>query len=164
MPTIETLNTENLDDQFKYEVASEIGGEGILRCMACGTCSSGCPVFGLAEDYNPKRIIRLVLLGARSKVLQSSFIWLCSNCFTCQERCPQEVNVTHIMRAIRNLAIRSGMIPDAIKLQMEMLLKFSRLYEIDDFDNKKRAKAGLPELASDPGEIIRLFEVLTKPI
>jgi len=132
------------------------GCEDIARCYACSTCTAGCPVRSVTDRYNPRRIIRMIQMGMRDAVLRSDFIWLCTGCFTCQERCPQEIRIADLMIALRNLAVREGFMPDGHKKQSDQLLKYGRLYEIDDFDNKKRRKDGLPELPTDPSD----FQIL----
>jgi heterodisulfide reductase subunit C len=102
----------------------------------------------------------MVLLGLREEVLKSEFIWLCSTCYTCQERCPQNVKITDIMTALRNIAARNGILPDAYAQQRELILNMGRLYEIDDFDNKKRAKAGLPAIEMKAEEIRALYGMI----
>ena len=82
-----TIHVADLDPNFKYEVAREPGGENIRYCFACGTCTASCPVRAVDEKYNPRKIIRMVLLGMKEEVLKSDFIWLCSTCYTCHERC-----------------------------------------------------------------------------
>jgi heterodisulfide reductase subunit C len=138
------IDSKDLDPNFKYEVAAEIGGQNINRCFACGTCTAGCPVREIDDKYNPRKIIRMVLLGMREKVLKSDFIWLCSTCYTCYDRCPQGVQLTAIMTALKNIAAREGYIHPSFKQQAKLLKDFGRLYEVEDFDNKKREKLGLP--------------------
>ena len=50
----------------------------------------------------------MVLLGMRKQVLSSDFIWLCTLCYTCYARCPQNVRFTDVMGALRNMAVREG--------------------------------------------------------
>lgn len=138
------IKTKDLDPNFKYEVANEKGGENISRCFSCGTCTAGCPVREIDEKYNPRKIIRMVLLGMREEVLSSDFIWLCSTCYTCYDRCPQDVRLTDIMTALKNIATREGHVHPAFKEQARLVGTFGRLYEVEDFDNKKRGKLGLP--------------------
>ena len=66
---------EDLNPGFRDEVARLPGGENIKRCFACGTCSAGCPVTNVYEDYSPRRLIRQILLGMRDEVLGSPVIW-----------------------------------------------------------------------------------------
>ncbi len=147
------------DKNFKYEISKEAGAENIMACFACGTCTGGCPVRAVDERYNPRKIIRMALLGMKEAVLSSDFIWLCSSCYTCQERCPQNVRIPEVMTVLKNLAVRSGYVPSPFIQQIKLLVKFGRLYEIDEFDNKKRKALGLPELETNPEEIKKIFEI-----
>lgn len=147
-----------VDHTFALQVASRAGGRQMLRCFACGTCTAGCPVAEIDERYNPRRIIRMVLMGFKDEVLRSEFIWLCAGCYTCQERCPQGVRVAEVMRTLRNLAVEEGIVHPAFKAQAELIRGMGRIYEIEDFDNKKRVRAGLPELRKTLEDIKTLFE------
>jgi heterodisulfide reductase subunit C len=102
------LVASELDFSFPREVASTPGGEDISKCYACGTCTVSCPVFEIDSRYNPRKIIRMVLLGMREEVLSSEIIWLCANCYTCFERCPQDVKFTSVIHALRTIAIREA--------------------------------------------------------
>ena len=102
-----------LDPTLAAEIAAEPGGEHIRRCFACGTCTASCPVREVTERYNPRRIIHMALLGLREALLTSDFIWLCSTCYSCHERCPQDVRITELMHAIKNVAVRHGCIPSS---------------------------------------------------
>lgn len=148
-----------LSPKFKYEVAQEPGGEGIKLCFACGICTASCPIREIDEGYNPRRIIRMVLLGMKKRVLSSGFIWLCSSCYACTERCPQGVKFTNVMNAIKNLAVKQGYVPTPFVQQLDILKRFGRLYEIDEFDNKKRAGFGLPKVEKARGFTKKIMEM-----
>lgn len=147
-----------LNREFADEIARVPGGEHIRRCFQCGTCTAGCPIREIDARYNPRKIIRMALLGMRDRVLSSDFIWLCSSCYTCQERCPQDVRITDLMCAIRNLAIQRGRFPKGVSAQVSQLRKFGRMYQIEAFDNNKRERAALPSLPTECDEIGRLFD------
>jgi heterodisulfide reductase subunit C len=104
----DVIIVEDLDPGFRDEVASMPGGGNITKCFACGTCAAGCPVTNIDEEYNCRTIIRKVLFGMREEVLKSPAIWLCMMCYRCYARCPQQVNFTDIMRALRHMAVRDG--------------------------------------------------------
>jgi len=152
----------DLDPNFKDEISREPGGENIKHCFSCGTCVAACPVRWINEKYNPRKIIRMALLGMREQVLKSEFIWLCSTCYTCHERCPQEVRITEVMNVLKNMASREGYVHPAYVRQANTIGALGRLYEIDDFDNRKRERAGLPRISTDPQlalEVGRIFEI-----
>ncbi len=112
-------NTDGSKPGFKDEVAAEPGGEKIEVCFSCGTCVASCPIRWLDENYNPRRIIKEVILEMREEVLSSPFIWLCSACDICYRRCPQGVRISDLMKAIRNVAIREGYEPVRVVAQVD---------------------------------------------
>jgi heterodisulfide reductase subunit C2 len=150
------VDASQMDPAFASEIAAEPGGEHIRRCFACGTCTASCPVREVTERYNPRRIIHMAVLGLRELVLSSDFIWLCSTCYACYERCPQDVRITELMHAIKNVAVRHGYIHPSFEAQVDLLRQHGRLYDITTFENERRAEQGLPtitERAEDFGAI-----------
>jgi heterodisulfide reductase subunit C len=153
----DVIVVSELDPKFKDEVANTPGGENIKRCFLCGTCSAGCPVHEISDKYNPRKIIRMILLGMRDRVLSSDFVWLCSSCYTCRERCPQDVRISDIMTAVRNIAVKEGYIHPSYMGQLELINNQGKIYEIDEFDNRRRDRLGLPPLPQrneDTGKIL----------
>lgn len=148
-----------LDPHFKYEVANSQGEHNFLRCFQCGTCTAGCPVMEIDDKYNPRKIIRMVILGMRDRVLSSDFIWLCSQCYTCEERCPQDVRIPEVMDTIKNLAIREGYIHEAFAGQAQTIGELGILYAVSDFENKRRVKLGLPVIPSKNLEVPEIFKI-----
>jgi heterodisulfide reductase subunit C len=138
------ISLNKCDPGFKYEVAAEPGGAGIKACFSCAACSARCPVGGHREAYDPRRIIRMTLLGQREEVLSSPLIWLCSACYSCQEVCPQEVRFTDVLTAIKNIASRAGYAPPSARQIAGLLAGHGRLLPVTEFENDKRADLGLP--------------------
>jgi heterodisulfide reductase subunit C len=149
---------DTVDPNFKYEIAGVPGGENILCCFQCGTCSAVCPVGAKDSRYDPRKIIRMALLGMRDEVLSSDFLWLCSACYSCHERCPQEVKITSLIEAIQTIAISEGKMHPSHKASIDLLDKHGRMVEIDEFDNKMRAKLGLPEIEEKTEETRTILE------
>ncbi len=154
-PVVDTTST---DGRFKFQVAAEPGGGGILRCFGCGSCVAACPVKRHEGAYDPRRFIKLVLLGLRDEVLASPEIWYCATCYECQEVCPMDVRFAEAVTAVKNLAVREGHLPPAMSAQRELLEEHGRLYEVGEFENEKRTGLGLPEVAERPEQIKTLLE------
>lgn len=138
------ISLNKCDPNFKYEVAAEPGGAGLKACFSCAACSARCPVAGHREEYDPRRIIRMTLLGQREEVLSSPMIWLCSACYSCQEVCPQQVRFTEVLTAIKNIASREGHAPSSARHIATLLAGHGRLLPVTEFENDKRADLGLP--------------------
>jgi heterodisulfide reductase subunit C len=152
------IDSKALDPNFKFIIASEPGGENIKKCFSCGTCTAGCPVREVTDRYNPRRIIRMAILGLKKEVLSSPFIWLCSSCYTCFERCPQNVKIPELMNAIKNIAVKEGYLPSSLKSQLDLLSSFGRLIEITDFENEKRKEWNLPPLRGKTEDVKKIFD------
>lgn len=147
---------EELDPTFCDDIASLPGGENIKRCYACGTCAAGCPVTNIDEEYNPRKIIRQVLFGMREEVLKSPVIWFCIMCYRCYARCPQQVNFTDIMRALRYLAIKDGYVPPDILSNNDEIDRFSQMIRRDMVKNTiEGRKQVIEELKAKIGETVR---------
>jgi heterodisulfide reductase subunit C len=157
--SMEEISSEDLDPNFKYEIEKEPGGENFMRCFQCGTCTGGCPIHSIDPEYNCRKIIRMALLGLREEVLRSKFIWFCSTCYTCYERCPQDVKITEVMNALKNMAVREGFIHPSFQAQIDALEKHGRLIEISEFEERIRAKAGLNPILDSSGEVQKIFKI-----
>jgi len=143
--------------QFGHEFAKQLGDVRLSACLMCRTCTAVCPITRLNDSFNPFRFVRLALFGYIEEVLESGLIWLCSNCYACQEKCPHGVRVTDLMTALKNLGIKTGHVPREVRLQMNIIKDHGRIYPIDEFDNKKREKLSLPSLPTSCEAVSTLF-------
>jgi len=123
---VKNIESKNLDSQFKYDVAAHPGGDNIKLCFACGTCTAGCPVSEIDDEYNPRKIIRQVLLGMRKEVLSSPVIWRCVQCYSCSAKCPQNVKFRDVMKALREMAAAEGYVEAQLLQEVEQLDEFSQ--------------------------------------
>lgn len=100
----------------------------------------------------------MILLGLKDEVLKSNSIWLCSGCYSCYELCPRDVKITHLMTAVRNIAVKEGYIPKPMKLIVDLIEKYGRILEVSEFENIVRLKKEIPELALTIPEINRVLK------
>jgi heterodisulfide reductase subunit C len=149
------VKASELDPKFKYELQKIHGSEKILKCFQCGTCTSDCPVARYSGSYRPRTLIHMAQLGLKDRVLKSDTLWLCAACFTCTDRCPQDVEVAAVIRVFRNLAAESGCIPQVFKDQAQSLLETGYAYKIPELRIKKRESQGLPPLPKGNSENVR---------
>ena len=115
------IDGADLDPQFKYDVAGHPGGENLKLCFACGTCTAGCPVSEVDAEFDPRKIIRQVLLGMRDGVLASPVLWRCVQCYSCTAKCPQNVKFREVIRALREMAIERGHVAADVLERVEQL-------------------------------------------
>ena len=153
--TKEPIKASEIDPKFKYEITKMHGGEKLLRCFQCGTCTSDCPVARFSDTYRPRQIIRMAQLGLKNRVLNSDTLWLCAACFTCTDRCPQDVEVASVIRVLRNLAAERGCVPAVFKEQASSILETGYAYKIPELRLKKREPQGLPPLPKGNSEGVR---------
>ena len=141
-----SIKASEIKSDFKYKISKMHGGEKLMRCFQCGTCTSDCPVARFSDTYRPRQIIRMAQLGLKDRVLDSETLWLCAACFTCTDRCPQDVEVASVIRVLRNLAAEEGHIPQVFKDECASILESGYAYRIPELRLKKRESAGLPAL------------------
>jgi len=154
------LKTTDMDPKFKYEISKIPGAEKVMLCFQCGTCTADCPIARFSEFYRPRKLVRMTQLGLKKKLLLNDVIWLCSTCFTCVDRCPQDVGIAHIVRAIRNLSVKEREMPVVFQELASNILKSGYAYMIPELRLKKREEQGLPPLPKANLEsIAKLFDI-----
>ncbi|MHA1166245.1 MAG: (Fe-S)-binding protein [Candidatus Hodarchaeales archaeon] len=92
-------------DDTLLKAVIEAGGDTIVNCFQCGTCTSVCP-WGNHRLFSARRINHSVLLGTYDH--RSENTWLCTTCGRCELECPRSVKITSIMAALRTQALEDG--------------------------------------------------------
>ena len=151
----EPVKSSEINPRFKYELIKEHGSEKLLKCFQCGTCTSDCPVARYSDSYRPRTILHMAKLGLKDRVLKSDTLWLCAACFTCTDRCPQDVEVASVIRVLRNIAAEEGIFPQVFRDQCASVLESGYAYKIPDLRIKKRESLGLPTLPKGNPESIK---------
>ena len=78
----------------------EYGAVNTEACFNCGTCTAMCPLISDAHPF-PRNMIRLVQLGLKDRLLQSTDPWLCYYCGDCTTTCPRGAEPAETMMATR---------------------------------------------------------------
>ena len=120
---------------FANDVRNTPGGANVLNCLLCGSCTACCPVNEIDDGYNPRKIMRMVLLDMEDDVLKSDEIWKCNQCHACVSHCPQDVRFADIVRALREIAVDRGYrdkaLPEKIR-KLDEELKRQRLEKVKE--------------------------------
>jgi len=94
---------------FADQVRAIPGGENLDMCYSCGTCVSKCLIQQkLDPEYNPRRLLRMVMMDMREQAFKSPTTWLCSACDLCYPACPQQIHISAVIGAVKQLAVEAG--------------------------------------------------------
>ena len=118
-------------------------------CMACGTCSSGCPMTG-TEGFDPRKIIRMVLMGRDQELIDSKLPWLCTMCAKCEHACPMGINIAGTIRTLRSMVERDK-VPGMIHKGVDLCLKTGNNIGLPAEDFSFIIEDVGDELAEEPG-------------
>ena len=135
---------DDIDKEFTQKFV-DAGIETVDHCFQCGTCGGGCPS-GRRTPYRVRQIVRKCLLGLREEVVSDPALWMCTTCYTCQERCPRSVKIVDIIKMARNEAAKAGYMADAHKATGSFVIKFGHGVPINDKTKDLRKTIGLDEL------------------
>jgi len=116
---MEKVLLQKADSGFKDEIAQKIGIEEIKPCYTCGSCTGVCPVRKVIEDFDPRRIIHMIVLGMREEVLSSDLIWFCCLCNSCYFVCPQGIRFSRIARELQKLSLDEGYVDENFLKRLE---------------------------------------------
>lgn len=98
------------DGKTFRKIVNHLSRQKVEMCWHCKCCGGGCP-FSDHMDLLPNQVIRWVQLENSEPVLRCKTIWICVGCHTCSDQCPNAIDIAAIMDALRQLAIRNGIVP-----------------------------------------------------
>jgi Fe-S oxidoreductase len=96
------------------EMIRDAGGEAFRKCFQCGLCTASCP-WNNVRTFMPHRKITESKFGLVE--LSEEDWWLCSTCNMCVSRCPRGVEITDVIRAVRNITFDS--VPRAVPASLK---------------------------------------------
>ena len=102
---VQSLRWNGPEQKWSRAVAAE-SGIRVTSCYQCLRCTNGCPVSTLME-IKPHEVVRLVQLGRRDELLESSTPWICLSCEMCSTYCPNEIDVAGLMNYLKNTVVSS---------------------------------------------------------
>jgi heterodisulfide reductase subunit C len=96
-------------ENFAEQVKAIPGGEMLMMCFSCGTCTSKCMIQEKLEpNYNPRRLIREAVFNLEETAFADEPTWLCTACDLCYPACPQKIHISGVITAVKQLAVTQG--------------------------------------------------------
>lgn len=86
-------------------------------------------------DHPPNEVVRMAELGLKNQLLGCSAIWICASCESCVARCPNDVDIPHLMDVLHQTALREGIRPGDLRVKkfhdafLDPVKRFGRQHE-----------------------------------
>jgi heterodisulfide reductase subunit C len=154
------LTNDDIDPTFKDTIMAN-GSETLSVCYQCGTCSGACPA-GRRTPYMIRRLVRKALMGLKDEVINDDAIWMCTTCYECEERCPRDIEIVEIVKAIRNVAAHEGHMAMAHRKTGSFVAKTGHAVPINDKVKALRREIGLDELPATTNQYPQALEEVQK--
>lgn len=125
-------------------------------CYQCGACVADCPANNYSDTFNPRLILLKAILGFEDELIgPASDIWNCTNCYTCSERCPQDVRPVDVIIALKNLCTMRGLAPAQVPQIASTVLEAGMTTKVTPLAEKRRHEYGLSPIADIPVEELK---------
>jgi len=151
---------------FRKKLNKIPGGKHHNYCYQCSACVAVCPAARFDKEFNPRIILLKALLGAEKDLVgEDSPIWLCTNCYSCYERCPQDVRPIEVIIALKNMSVEKGTAPPNLEKLSENIAKTGMSVTTSSAVSRRRQELGLPELKPIPiDEMQKIIEEEPAPV
>jgi len=147
-------------DTFRLELEDGKDSEWVLSlikhnptlypCIQCGECTKTCPVSKVTKGaYNPRRNVILALSGYKELLLEGDDlgIWGCTVCNTCDERCPQKIELTETFTFLKNQSVLLGKSSNYIYEQAKNIFENTKAIPSQPAIERRRNDLKLPEVS-----------------
>ena len=145
---------------FREKLDNTVEGFRHNYCYQCGACVADCPASMYSDGFNPRLIILKTLLGFEDELIAiDSEIWNCTNCYTCSERCPQEVRPVDVIIAMKNICVAEGKAPALVNNVSGTVLTDGITTKVTSLTERRRKELGLSPIKSYPvDEVNKIIE------
>lgn len=148
----------SVDYEFRKLIMDAHIHDTLKYCYQCNRCTDNCPVAKVAPGrYDPRDIILKSFLGIQPSILDSEdsfYLWGCTICDTCDEVCPQNIELTEIFTVLKNMSVKRGEGPEYYTQQATTIYKNAKAIPMQSAIERRRDDLGLPKIeAPDVQEI-----------
>ncbi len=147
------VNPEKHKINYAFREKLNAVAEGFRHnyCYQCGACVADCPAGNYSDSFNPRLIMLKAILGFEAELISAdSEIWNCTNCYTCSERCPQDVRPVDVIIALKNICVDEGKAPDLIRTVSDSVLETGITTKVTSLAERRREELGLAPIKKYP--------------
>jgi len=97
------------------DIILEKGGNPLELCYQCGLCTGVCP-WNKLMSFSLRKLIHKSQIGVVD--FEDEELWRCVGCKACVDRCPRDVEIPFIMRALRRviMEVGAGIVPHSLRI------------------------------------------------
>ena len=94
------FNIDASKHDLKDRILQNVPDVNLDMCLTCGACTGGCPATGIM-DMDPRKVLRMLVLGLEDELRDHPWIWICTMCARCSFVCPMKINFPKIIYNLR---------------------------------------------------------------
>lgn len=140
----------SIDYELRKKIMDTHINETLKYCYQCNRCTDVCPIANIAPNrYNPRNIILNSFLGFKTSIfdVEDKFnLWGCTVCDTCDEVCPQKIELTEIFTVLKNISISIGEGPEYYTTQASAIYDSGKAIPPQPAIERRREQLGLPKI------------------
>ena len=131
------VESAKLDDALETPLRDALFTDGNWQadprlCLSCARCMSVCPLRGYG-GLDPRRAIRMVLLGREQELIDADWIYQCTGCDRCTDVCPMGITFSDLITRARSMRTRE-MVPGGSQKTADNHRTFGNNMEISEED------------------------------
>ncbi len=154
----------SVDVEFRRKILDKHISARLMYCYQCNHCTHECPVSDVvgSDVYNPRKLVLHSFLGMKGNIVgitKNPALWACTTCDTCDEVCPNDIELTEIFYILRNMSVKAGEAPEAYVAQAKTILENGKAIPKQPAIQRRREQMGLKDLP-DPSltEVQTIFK------
>ncbi|MHA1149767.1 MAG: 4Fe-4S dicluster domain-containing protein [Promethearchaeota archaeon] len=140
----------SVDFELRKKIMDTHIHDTLKYCYQCNRCGDVCPVAKVAPGrYNPRALILGSFLGISAWTLdvEDKFaIWGCTVCDSCDEVCPQKIELTEIFTVLKNMSIKRKEGPEYYTAQASAIYDSGKAIPMQPAIERRRTQLGLPKI------------------
>jgi len=168
---LERILINKVDRKFEDEITERIG-EAISCCIQCGTCTGNCLVANVDSNYNPRKMLHMLLSRTKDYFKEKPELpYSCNLCELCKKTCPRGLNIGELNLALREWLVAEGVGPlsrhKAAIEEMEWALSPSFTLSLPDPDTTECKRVFFPGCnlsAYSPSLVIATWDYLREKL